>query len=376
MIFAHFSDCHLGYRQYNVDERENDFYEAFNEVVERILEEHVDFVIHSGDMFEYSRPPTKALLVVKEAMRKFQERGIPVYAVPGNHDISMRRGAMPPHVLFKDYGMHVISLKNCYYEHDDDVLIAGCPYIPRFYSRTLAEHLQILARIAEKYKKRILILHQAIDRYLPFDYQIKVSDLPKNFDYYALGHVHLRITDRFGRGTLGYAGSIEVWRVDEWYDFRRRGKGFYIVDISGDEVEVHRINIESVRPHLIEEVNVENMDGQLEALLRKLRSFEGKKPVLHLLVKGKHYNISLIHNKILRKLSNHALTVRINYSIEEERTSEVLRSDNINVRDLLEKAIKSKELAELAYELFCLLSRDEIEGARKVIDDFYRRASL
>ncbi|MEM2850046.1 MAG: metallophosphoesterase, partial [Candidatus Bathyarchaeia archaeon] len=58
---AHVSDTHLGRRQYNLDERENDIYDVFNEIVERILEERVDVFIHSGDLFDSPTPPIKAL---------------------------------------------------------------------------------------------------------------------------------------------------------------------------------------------------------------------------------------------------------------------------------------------------------------------------
>lgn len=52
MKFAHLSDTHLGYRQYGLIEREDDFYNVFNEIVDKIIDERVDFVIHSGDLLK------------------------------------------------------------------------------------------------------------------------------------------------------------------------------------------------------------------------------------------------------------------------------------------------------------------------------------
>ena len=49
MKFAHLADTHLGYRQYGLFEREKDFYEVFDKVIDKIIEEKVDFVVHSGD---------------------------------------------------------------------------------------------------------------------------------------------------------------------------------------------------------------------------------------------------------------------------------------------------------------------------------------
>ena len=66
MQFIHMADTHLGYRQYGLSERENDFLEVFDDIIEETVKERPDFVVHSGDLFEYSRPPTKALLTAQK----------------------------------------------------------------------------------------------------------------------------------------------------------------------------------------------------------------------------------------------------------------------------------------------------------------------
>jgi len=76
MKFAHLADNHLGYRQYNLQEREKDFYNNFVEVIDKIIEERVDFVVHSGDLFEFPKPPIEALLTVLEGLRRLKDRGI------------------------------------------------------------------------------------------------------------------------------------------------------------------------------------------------------------------------------------------------------------------------------------------------------------
>ena len=62
MKFAHLADTHLGYRQFGLIEREKDFYEVFEKITDKIIEEKVDFVIHSGDLFDNSRPSPLAFL--------------------------------------------------------------------------------------------------------------------------------------------------------------------------------------------------------------------------------------------------------------------------------------------------------------------------
>ena len=61
MKFAHISDTHLGQRQYHLPEREQDIYDALKQAINRIIEEKVDFVIFSGDIFDRSSPPNDAV---------------------------------------------------------------------------------------------------------------------------------------------------------------------------------------------------------------------------------------------------------------------------------------------------------------------------
>ncbi|MEM3252505.1 MAG: metallophosphoesterase, partial [Thermoplasmata archaeon] len=66
----HISDTHLGYRQYMLGERETDFYDSFEKVIDLAREEHVDMIVHSGDIFETSRPPNQALKVFKDTLMR------------------------------------------------------------------------------------------------------------------------------------------------------------------------------------------------------------------------------------------------------------------------------------------------------------------
>ncbi len=50
--FLHMADCHLGYRQYNLRERFNDFGQAFLNVIDTAIAEKVDFVLLAGDLFQ------------------------------------------------------------------------------------------------------------------------------------------------------------------------------------------------------------------------------------------------------------------------------------------------------------------------------------
>ncbi|MDI6655170.1 MAG: DNA repair exonuclease, partial [Candidatus Hydrothermarchaeota archaeon] len=152
MRFAHLADTHLGYRQYNLDEREEDFYAAFHEAIDKIIAAKCDFVVHAGDLFDEPRPHVRAMVEVRKALDKLHESGIPVLTIPGNHDILMRRGAMIPHAIYRR--IEVLTVKKPWRELND-IFIAGLPYHSKIHANALKEELHELATEAKKYEKKI-----------------------------------------------------------------------------------------------------------------------------------------------------------------------------------------------------------------------------
>jgi DNA repair exonuclease SbcCD nuclease subunit len=94
MRFIHFADTHLGYSDYakvdprtGVNRREQDFYDAWWRVIEAIVTEKPDFVLHAGDLFQSSRPNNRAIAVALEGLAKLAEAEIPFVIVAGNHSM-------------------------------------------------------------------------------------------------------------------------------------------------------------------------------------------------------------------------------------------------------------------------------------------------
>lgn len=82
----HTSDTHLGYRQYHLDERRQDFANAFHEVISAAIEEDVDAVVHAGDLFHTSRPGITPLQTVLTELQRLQTAEIPFLLIVGNHE--------------------------------------------------------------------------------------------------------------------------------------------------------------------------------------------------------------------------------------------------------------------------------------------------
>ena len=89
--FIHLADTHLGYEQYGVRERFNDFSRAFWDIMDDAVKRDVDFVVIAGDLFNKRAIDAQTLIHAIEGLRKLKEKGIPVIAIEGNHDRSYYR---------------------------------------------------------------------------------------------------------------------------------------------------------------------------------------------------------------------------------------------------------------------------------------------
>ncbi|MCW3131272.1 MAG: exonuclease SbcCD subunit D [Candidatus Methanospirare jalkutatii] len=363
MRIAHIADTHLGYRQYNIEERENDIYDAFCEAIEIALKERAEVLILAGDTFDSATPPVKALHVFKEALRKIDGR-MKVLTVLGDHDMPRRRG-MPPHKLFdvRVLGVHGIECTEI-----NGILFGGISNLKGRYTAALREEMAKFEKIASKYKKSVLIAHQAVEKFLPFEgaYELREGELPRNVSYYAFGHVHSRQSIRINEGIFAYAGSTEIMRKDEISTWKKRGKGFYLVDLDGEEPLLHTINL-NIRPQFEEEVEAEALNG--------LQIPEGEKPpILHLTVGGKHINRQKVLENVEKLLRGKVLTYKIAFKergISPSTLPETVRGGGDGILREIFSSFLGEELAELALSLHRNLSAGNIEDAIKTAEAFF-----
>lgn len=375
MQFAHLADTHMGYRQYGLSERENDFFEVFDQAIEEIVGERPDFAIHSGDLFEYSRPPTRALLTAQKGILRLKESKVPIYAIAGNHDVVMRKNALPPQILFKDFGLKLISPRNPYYL-EGDVFIGGAPYTSKYHSKQLVERLEGIEKSSLDFDKRILVLHQGIDRYIPYEYELKIGDVPQSFNYCAFGHIHERVVDDFGEGKLAYPGSTEVWRSNEVEGYRKNGKGFYLVDISEDIPEIENIDLKLPREFIKETIKYSQLQDELSRINQYISNLQ-KKPILMVTVEGGNFSRSEVYETLNQALSDSCLALRSNYrptAVEDEKNPFEDGKEALDIKKMIEHNLKdfnNQQVNELATGLLRELSDGDLKTAEDMVRNFY-----
>ncbi len=372
MLIAHFSDIHLGKRPYNLEEREYDIYDVFREAIERVLEDHIDILLLSGDIFDKSKPLNRALKVFEEEIAKLTDRNVKVYAISGDHDYPKRRD-IPPILLFKRLGVTYLWSKNPYTIYRD-VFIGGLQHIPKVSNRILRDRLKYVEKIASKSdtKKRVLVLHQSIKRFLKFSYELTMEELPRGFDYYAMGHIHRYIKRRWDKGWLVYPGSMDILDISEIPDFENNGKGFVFLDLSGDEAEVYRIKLDNIRKQFIIKVkdgSLSNLSSTISRILTNL-SGENKKPIIHLVIRETIARSDL--EELRESFSKNTLLIRILYSREKSK-EEVKYAYRLDLRELFIRELNSEFLGEFAYELFKILREGGEQEATKLVFEFFKK---
>jgi DNA repair exonuclease SbcCD nuclease subunit len=371
---AHLADTHLGYKQYNLEEREKDIYDALEEIGDKILEEHADIVVHSGDLFDSPRPTPQAYFAFKKFLRKLDGK-VKFFAVLGDHDRPKSRG-VAPHVLFDDQVQVLGVSANA--EHQSvnvggqDVLVAGLSSLSRAYRVVLVEELKKLGALQLDGKIGVLILHEGIDKFFPFGSELSLDEVPRNFSYVAMGHLHARIKASFGEGELAYPGSSEIIRKNEISGWRKLGKGFFIVDLEGDDVEVRDVNLECIRPQIEAKLSCAHFEKELGDVVR-LTEGMAKLPILHVRVEGKDIDRQGVHQALTEALADRTLAFRQEVVEEAELSLPELKPGSFYVNQVVRDYFKDENVAELAMEILKHLRYGDTDEAKKVADEYFRK---
>ncbi|MCL6579525.1 MAG: DNA repair exonuclease [Candidatus Bathyarchaeota archaeon] len=373
---VHLADTHLGYKQYNLEEREKDIYDVLEEIGDKILEEHADIVIHSGDLFDSPRPTTQAYYAFKKFLKRLDGK-VEFFAVLGDHDKPKARG-MPPHKLFDDQiqtlGVAGVSEHQQISVDGKKALIVGISHLSRTYRPILIEELKKLENLKTQVDCRVLALHEAIDKFFPFEEacEISLTELPKNFRYYAMGHLHSRIRASYGQGELTYPGSTEIIRSDEIGSWKKLGKGFFIVDIENEKVNVAEVNLERIRPQIEVKLSYAHLRDELEEFVKKIGDNE-KLPVVHVRVEGKEIDRQGVHQTLSDVLTGKVLTFRQVIVEESEMRLPELKPGSFHINQVLKDYLKDEKAAQLAVEMLKYLRQGDTEGAKSVADGYFQR---
>ncbi len=373
MKFVHLSDTHLGYHQYGLEERAEDFFDAFAEAVEYAVNKKVDFVLHTGDFFHSSRPSNQIILQGMEIVKRLEDANIPIFVISGNHDRGSQIRDVSPLQILRPVGLVLVD--KGVMEHEG-LFIGGLKYISKAGLRRISLR-EILERYLEEMGDgfKILMLHQEFQPFFP-DSSLYTNDtIPEGFDYVGIGHYHVAQAPFTVNGsTVVYPGSTEFTAYSEKEEKHR--KGFFFVEVDGRSVKAEFVKLKSARPFVYSTFDEEKIGETVSSIKEEVEKIEGdKKPVL--IIKGKIKDLS--HGDIYKLLEkkgidkNKLLHIQLNLTREVKDFTDKVKVDSLSdeyIHEELKKLIDDPEIYSQMVEVIThLKSIDNIDEVKKILKE-------
>ena len=286
-------------------------FRSFQRIIDICIEESVDFLLITGDIFDSEIQSLSAQLRFEKELRRLSNHSIPAYFICGNHDplSSWLEELVLPTQVHR-FGAKEVECVT--YEKDGMPLadIYGISYGTRNESRSLADGY---VKKENPAPFSIALLHGTIgsagphENYVPF----RLEDVKsKGFDYWALGHIHKHHVVHAAHPAIVYPGN------PQGRDFGETGpRGCYRVTLSENQapdvefVPTQFIRFEEVDVDLSGLDNIGELSGLIHSAVEEITgSGYDTSCIIRLTLKGRTSLHRLMHrpgetNKLIELLN-------------------------------------------------------------------------
>jgi hypothetical protein len=424
--FAHVSDCHLGaWRKESLNQVG---YQAFSKMIDQIIEENVDFVIISGDLYDVSNPKVVVVDLATKQLKRLIDNGISIYGIMGSHDFSPSgRSMILPLIsggFFKNVsepswkgkeGEKSLMLK-FFEDPKSKIKITGMRARRRGLEVEDYQKLDLDALEREEGPK-VFVLHTLLSEMKPKEFKdmktAPKSLLPRNFCYYAGGHIHKTLPESLRKTQepfiiknddklkqkVVYPGSIYPTNFKELEEYKHGGFCLINGDLSEESNKVElRV---TYKPLKIKDVITIQIDGNNKpaSTVKNLidseienNSFEDKIVTIRILgelSEGK--TVEIKSSEIIRKCKEKgAYEVLVNKAglsskeykpihIEVNQTSEEIESELVHKHAQKSdvKNISKEKMEDLIHRLLKDLGRERKDDEKvkdyekDIVESFY-----
>jgi len=396
--FVHAADLHLGYSQYGLEVRREDFDKTFQELVDKTIKLKPDFMIIAGDLFHQARPSNSTLENAIKNFSRLREAGIPVLTVDGSHDSAPNvvTGTILNPLDSAGLIYHLPRHEGACWRKDDCCYVYG---VPNFRTRRKTEEL--LPTFMEQNKPapdpalfNIFVFHMALD--LPsvkppyMEAEAPPELIPEGFNYYAAGHVHTPYKEKFKTGLLVYSGCTETINYDE----AKIKKGFYHVKV--DEkgvVSPEFVELESPRRFVVLEQDFTGLTSAkiTELAVQLVNGADEEGVIIIPVLKGvlpaeasrAEVDVSQIRSAAEKALLVHPIVLLRESEVSEEIVRSIFESE---FKDLKTKAFEyflqifserhsrdeAEKIAHIAVSLIEPLTKKQEEKVKQTLEELLR----
>ena len=392
MKFAHLADCHIG--SWRDPKLRDTSTLAFCKAVDKCIKEDVDFILIAGDLFNTSFPRLDNLKTVVTKFKQLKDLGIPVYIVPGSHDYSPSGKTILD--VLEEAGLFINVFKgtvengklklNFTIDKKTGAKITGILGKRGSLERTYYEKL-IIENLEAENGFKVFLFHSGIDELRPKEMENIISQplslLPKGFDYYAGGHMHI-VDDKQieGYGRIAYPGPLFPNSFAELEKLERGG--FFIVEdgnVRWEPIQIYNIykinkdcnhkTPEEIKNEILDEIKNKEFNNTV-VLIRLQGTLESGKP--------SDINFKDIFTALYDKSAY--FVMKSSHAVSSKEFEEI-KTDARNVEDTEEFLIKEhlgqiklenltlEKEEELIKALMEILGSEKQEGEREI--DFNNR---
>lgn len=362
MKIIHFSDTHLGFNDLDIlnsdgiNQREVDFYKAFDDIVQSIIKIKPDYIIHTGDLFHRSSPSNRAIAFALDKFAYLNSLNIPIILIAGNHSTPRTVTSKPILSIFDNFSNIYCAYSSKYETFEfDNIVFHTIPHLNE--ESGIYNELDKLESSINKYKKNIMMLHCSVEAsYLMSEFGEFVYPKDKEYifekmDYVALGHWH-------GFSKVGkyenvfYSGSSERTSLND----KRNNKGYILVNLN-NSLEVNFKHI-SIRPFYSFEIDGNNFEKELSSIDKSNLNGAIIQVVINNLTALKSIDIS-----------NHQIKEYFTNCLQVVVKREFIKEEDFKVDDI--QAISLKEYFTEFLEEYC--AKDEYERLKFKSDELFAK---
>lgn len=275
MRFVHIADAHIGcWRDPAMKELSVD---AFQQACETAIDNDVDFILIAGDLFHTAIPNLDLVRSVVRILQGVNDHDIPCYFIPGSHDCSPTGKTMLNVIEEANLGVNVARTSDdslVFTETPTGVKLTGISGEQGMLDQQSYDDID-RDRLAQESGDTVFMFHTAIDELKPDDLPMEskaLRFLPRGFDYYAGGHVHVVDHDDFsdnGYAPVVYPGPLFPTAFNELEDIQQGG--FYLYD--NGNLNRHTVRLKDV-VNVDIAVDEQQPDTATESVINELRSYE------------------------------------------------------------------------------------------------------
>jgi len=308
MKIAIFSDTHIGFGKGSA--RETEAFDQAKEAFELALKEKADLVLLAGDLFNEAVPTQEDWLQMfrlfsvprqeeREKIKVLYEKGsekkefsfdtVPIISIAGTHEFRSKDYKNALEVLQEAGCLVFLHAAKASFELDGEkVVVHGLSGVPE---KKALDVLNMWNPRPEQGAANIMLLHQSIKEFLPFDDDmvatIALPDLPNGFDLIVDGHLHWPSDKNLETKRLLVTGSTVVTQMKKLE--ASKPKGVFFFDTATRKVDF--LPLPKQRQFLFEKLefkdaSLEQVRLEAEKRLDELLANVGGMPLVKLKLKG------------------------------------------------------------------------------------------